>query len=157
MTFRTEPMRKQWTWMAAALVLAAVSGCDREARRAGGGGASKGGPPDVAPGDSGPPPGQLPQGVTPAQGGQGRALYRSACVMCHGEGGQGTQLGPSLVDDQWSQGTGAYEEVIRVVTAGAPATEQFGVPMPPKGNGKFTDEQIRAVSAYTFSLARRGS
>jgi mono/diheme cytochrome c family protein len=61
------------------------------------------------------------------------------------------------VDDQWSQGTGAYEEIIRVVTDGAPATEQFGVPMPPKGNGKFTDEQIRAVSAYAFSLARRGT
>jgi mono/diheme cytochrome c family protein len=142
--------------MAAALVLAAVSGCDREAARAGGG-AAKDGPPDVAPGDSGPPPGQLPQGVTAAQGGQGRGLYRSACVMCHGEAGQGTQLGPSLVDDQWSQGTGSYEEIIRVVTDGAPATEEFGVPMPPKGNGKFTDEQIRAVSAYTFSLARRGS
>ena len=156
MTFRTEPTRKQWTWMAAALVLAAVSGCDRDAARAGGE-AGKDGPAAVAPGDSGPPPGQLPQGVTAAQGSQGRQVYRGTCVMCHGEAGQGTQLGPSLVDDQWTQGTGSYEEIIRVVTEGAPATEQFGVPMPPKGNGRLTDEQIRAVSAYTFSLARRGS
>lgn len=142
--------------MAAALVLAAVSGCDRDGGRTGGGPA-KGETPKAAPGDSGPPPGQLPQGVTAAQGSQGRQLYRGTCVMCHGEAGQGTQLGPSLVDDQWSQGTGAYEEIIRVVTDGAPGTEQFGVPMPPKGNGRLTDEQIRAVSAYTFSLARRGS
>lgn len=142
--------------MAAALALAAVSGCDRGDGGGTGGGAGRSAP-DAVPGDSGPAPGQLPQGVSAAQGSQGRALYRSACVMCHGEAGQGTQLGPSLVDDQWSQGTGSYEEIIRVVTDGAPATEQFGVPMPPKGNGKLTDEQIRAVSAYTFSLARRGS
>jgi mono/diheme cytochrome c family protein len=74
--------------------------------------------------------------------------------MCHGEGGAGTQLGPSLVDDEWRTGDGSFEGIVQVVTAGAPATEQFGVPMPPKGNGAFTEAQIRAVSAYTYSLAR---
>ena len=138
-------------WMtAAALLLALVAGCER------GGGASKGGGPRdaAAQGDSGAPPGQLPQGVTAAQGSEGRALYRSTCVMCHGEGGRGTQLGPSLVDDAWSQGTGSFEEIIQVVTQGAPATEEFGVPMPPRGDGALTDAQIRAVSAYAYSLAR---
>lgn len=143
--------------MTAALLLAVFSGCDRAG--GGGGGAAKGGGDKgaPAPGDSGPPPGQLPQGVTTAQGGEGRQLYRQACVMCHGEGGKGTQLGPSIVDPAWTRGTGSFEEITQVVTEGAPATEEFGVPMPPKGNGKFTDEQIRAVSAYTFSLARRGT
>ena len=143
--------------MTAALLLAVFSGCDR----GGGGGASTGGGDAkgaAAPGDSGPPPGQLPQGVSAAQGNEGRALYRTACVMCHGEGGRGTQLGPSLVDATWAQGrTGSFEEIIQVVTEGAPATEEFGVPMPPRGNGALTDAQIRAVSAYTYSLARQGS
>lgn len=143
-------MRNVRVMTAAALLLAVFSGCDR------GGGAR--GQKDAggvdAPGDSGPPPGQLPQGVTAQQGDQGRRLYRANCVMCHGEGGRGTQLGPSLVDSEWSRGSGTFEEVIQVVTEGAPATEQYGVPMPPKGNGAFTDEQIRAVAAYTFSLAR---
>lgn len=140
--------------MTAALLLTVFSGCDRGG---GGGGASKGGGEQAAaPGDSGPPPGQLPQGVSAQQGSEGRALYRGACVMCHGEGGQGTQLGPSLVDATWSQGSGSFEEITRVVTAGAPATEEFGVPMPPRGNGRMTDAQIRAVSAYAYSLARRG-
>jgi mono/diheme cytochrome c family protein len=146
-------MRNVRWMMTAALLLAVVSGCDR----GGGGGASKGGGDQAAaPGDSGPPPGQLPQGVSAEQGSEGRALYRSACVMCHGEGGQGTQLGPSIVDATWSQGSGSFEEITRVVTEGAPATEEFGVPMPPKGNGSMTDAQIRAVSAYAYSLARRG-
>jgi mono/diheme cytochrome c family protein len=150
-------MRNVRWMMTAALLLAVFSGCDRGG---GGGGAAKGGgdPKGAAPpGEAGPPPGQLPQGVTAAQGSEGRALYRAACVMCHGDGGEGTQLGPSLVDNTWSQGTGSFEEITQVVTQGAPATEEFGVPMPPRGNGSLTDEQIRAVSAYTFSLARRGA
>jgi mono/diheme cytochrome c family protein len=146
----------RWMMMTAALLLLAVlSGCDRGG---GGGGASKGGDGKeaAAASDPGPPPGQLPQGVSAEQGNEGRTLYRTACVMCHGEGGKGTQLGPSLVDATWTQGTGSFEEITRVVTEGAAATEEFGVPMPPRGNGTMTDEQIRAVSAYTYSLARPG-
>lgn len=140
-------------WMTAAALLLAVfvSGCDRGGQSGGGRQAQKGAP---APSDSGPPPGQLPQGVSAGQGNEGRTLYRGNCVMCHGEGGQGTQLGPSLVDNEWTRGSGAFEEIIQVVTEGAPATEAFRVPMPPKGNGRFTDAQIRAVSAYAYSLAR---
>jgi mono/diheme cytochrome c family protein len=140
-------------WMTAAAMLLAVfvSGCNRGG---GGGGSAQASKQAEAPGDSGPPPGQLPQGVTPAQGSEGRALYRANCVMCHGEGGTGTQLGTSLVDDEWRSGDGSFESIVQVVTAGAPATEQYGVPMPPRGNGTFTDAQIRAVSAYAYSLAR---
>ena len=148
-------MRNVRWMMTAALLLAVFSGCDRGG--AGGGGSRGGEAKDAAaPGDSGPPPGQLPQGVTAEQGSEGRALYRGACVMCHGDGGQGTQLGPSLVDDTWTSGTGSFEEITRVVTEGAPATEEFGVPMPPRGNGALSDAQIRAVSAYAYSLSRRG-
>ena len=146
-------MRNVRWMMTAALLLAVFSGCDR----GGGGGASKDGENPkgaAAAGDSGPPPGQLPQGVTAAQGDEGRRLYRQACVMCHGEGGRGTPLGPSLVDDTWSRGSGSFPEITQVVTEGAPATEEFGVPMPPRGNGALTDAQIRAVSAYAYSLAR---
>jgi mono/diheme cytochrome c family protein len=141
--------------MAAALVLACAA-CDR------GGNAGEvakdgDGQPVPAVVDSGPPPGQLPPGVTAQQAGAGRGLYRQTCVMCHGENGQGTQLGPSLIDPTWTQGTGSLDEIIAVVTAGAPGSEAFSVPMPPRGNGALTDEQIRAVSAYTWSLARRGA
>ena len=141
----------RWITAAALLLAVFVSGCDRGGGGGGGRQAQKGA---GAPGDSGPPPGQLPQGVTAAQGNEGRGLYRTNCVMCHGEGGAGTQLGPSLVDDEWRSGDGSFESIVQVVTAGAPATDQFRVPMPPKGDGTFTDAQIRAVSAYTYSLAR---
>lgn len=140
--------------MAAALVLAACAACDRGEK----GGAAKDGDGRDAPVvvDSGPPPGQLPPGVTAQQMAPGRGLYRQTCVMCHGENGQGTQLGPSVIDATWSKGTGSLDDIIAVVTAGAPGTETHPVPMPPRGNGALTDEQIRAVSAYTWSLAHRG-
>lgn len=143
----------RWITAAALLLAVFVSGCDRGGPRGEGG--REAGKDAAVPGDSGPPPGQLPQGVSAQQGSEGRRLYRTACVMCHGEGGEGTQLGPSLVDHEWSRGSGAFEEIIQVVAEGAPATDDFGVPMPPRGNGTFTDAQIRAVSAYAYSLARR--
>lgn len=145
-------MRKARLITAAALLAAVLAGCER-----GGGSAQEGRRAErtAVPGDSGVPPGQLPPGVSGEQANLGRRLYRSNCVMCHGEGGVGTQLGPSLVDTEWSRGTGSFEEIIQTVAEGAPATDQFGVPMPPRGDGAFTDEQVRAVSAYAWSLARR--
>ncbi|HEU0013270.1 MAG TPA: cytochrome c [Longimicrobium sp.] len=145
-------MRKgQWRGVAAALALAAVAACGGDRARDG---RAPGGRTEVA-GDSGPPPGQLPQGVTAEQGGQGRRLYREACVMCHGEGGGGTQLGPSLVDGEWAQGDGGFDAITQVVRDGVAEPRDFPVPMPPRGNGGFDDARIRAVAAYTYSLARR--
>ena len=105
-----------------------------------------------------PQPGQLPTGVTAQQGSEGRDLYRGACIMCHGETGQGTQLGSSVVDAEWGQaGDGSFEQIARVVTEGVGEVEGDFVPMPPRGNGTFTDGQVRAVAAYVYSLSRRGA
>lgn len=138
-------------WTVALLALAVAAGCGRDGKA----GAAKDGDGQDAPVvvDSGPPPGQLPPGVTAQQAASGRGLYRQACVMCHGESGQGTQLAPSVVDTVWAKGSGSLEEIVAAVTEGVPGTEAHPVPMPPRGNGTFTDEQIRAVSAYTWSLA----
>jgi len=80
----------------------------------------------------------------------GGALYRRACVMCHGERGAGTALGPALNDR-----ARAVEEVVRVVEAGAPAADTASyTPMPPRGDGTFTDQDVRSVAEYVHALAR---
>lgn len=78
----------------------------------------------------------------------GAALYRRACVMCHGERGAGTPIGPALNDRRRE-----VDEVVRVVDTGAPA-EAPHTPMPPRGDGTFTDPDVRAVAEYVRSLAR---
>jgi mono/diheme cytochrome c family protein len=79
----------------------------------------------------------------------GATLYRESCIMCHGEAGAGTQLGPPLA------GAGrAVEQVATAVREGVPTPQAYPVPMPPRGNGSFDDEQIRTVSEYVTTLAR---
>lgn len=143
-------MRRIW-WAAASVVVLGACGRD-DAPRGGGsnpaGGESAEGRPVAAAAV-----GVLPPGVSRDVGEQGRELYLRACVMCHGENGGGNALGPSLIDRQWLQGNGTFEEIIAVTRDGVAEPKEFPVPMPPRGDGSFTDEQIRAVAAYTSSIA----
>lgn len=132
-------------WLAVAVLMAA-GGCGRDQAEA---------PVLEAPAaEEGPPPGELPAGATAEQAGEGRRLYRLACVMCHGEQAEGTQLGPALAEGEWSRGAGSFDEIVQAVTEGAPAAGEYGVPMPARGGGTLDDEGIRAVSVYVFSLSR---
>ena len=79
----------------------------------------------------------------------GRTLYQRACVMCHGERGAGTQLGPALNDRART-----VDAVAQVVASGVPETEPPHTPMPPRGDGTFSEQDVRAVAEYVHSLAR---
>ncbi|HEX6751644.1 MAG TPA: cytochrome c [Longimicrobium sp.] len=79
----------------------------------------------------------------------GRTLYVRACIMCHGERGAGTQLAPALNDRPREVG-----DVVRVVTEGVATAEPPHTPMPPRGDGGFTDQEIRTVAEYVHGLAR---
>jgi mono/diheme cytochrome c family protein len=128
-------------------LLVALTACER-------GGGEAGPVLDEARVEEGPPPGELPPGITAEQGAEGGRLYRTACIMCHGENAEGTQLGPALATGEWARGGGSFDDIVEVVTEGAPAAGDFLVPMPPRGDGTFTDDQVRAVAAYAYSLSR---
>jgi len=146
----------------AALVLASapLAGCGRDEggeREAGGKAkaAARVEPDDSAlPRASGAP---LPAGVTAAMVAEGRKQFGTTCVVCHGPDARGTQLGPSLRDGEWLNVSGDYPEILTLVQAGVPEPEQHPVPMPPRGGGAFSDEQLRAVAAYVFSISREKS
>ncbi|HEX8697099.1 MAG TPA: cytochrome c [Longimicrobium sp.] len=88
-------------------------------------------------------------------GSDGAKLYRQACIMCHGEGGRGTQLGPSLADAEWRRAQGgAPDQIAAVVRGGVPDPGEFPVPMPARGDGTFDNEEVAAVSSYVQSLSR---
>ncbi|HEX8242014.1 MAG TPA: cytochrome c [Longimicrobium sp.] len=118
--------------LACALLLAACGGGAEQRGNARGGGTTA-----SAPGANGDPESS------------GRALYQRACVMCHGERGAGTQLGPALNDSART-----VDAIAQVVTSGVPQAEPPHTPMPPRGDGTFSEQDVRAVAEYVRSLAR---
>ncbi|MEE9207600.1 MAG: cytochrome c [Gemmatimonadota bacterium] len=101
---------------------------------------------------------ELPEGVTPAMVDEGKAIFEGAgiCSSCHGPAGAGVpNLGADLTDDEWTHIDGSYEEIVANVMNGVTAeASTSGVPMPPKGGTNITDDQVKAVSAYVWTLSR---
>ncbi len=102
-------------------------------------------------------PASTPDGVTPAMIAQGDSIFHKTgnCYACHGTDAHGT-VGPNLTDAEWIHGDGSYEMIVATVTKGIPKEEaKGGVPMPPKGGSTITDEQVKAVAAYVWSLGHK--
>lgn len=94
-----------------------------------------------------------PAGVTQAMVETGAQQFSTVCAACHGAGGSGTAAGPALNDAEWLNVSGAFEEIVTVINTGVPNPRQYPAPMPPRGGGSFTDEQVRALGAYVFALS----
>lgn len=83
---------------------------------------------------------------------QGKAAG-GLCFSCHGMNAKGTKgLAPNLTDATWLHGDGSYEFIVKTVEAGVAKPKEAAAPMPPKGGGNLTPEQVRAVAAYVYSL-----
>ena len=96
----------------------------------------------------------LPPGVTAAMVAQGRSIFtgRGTCFACHAPDGRGG-VGPSLADSMWLHSAGDYEGVVATITSGVNArASRSGVVMPPRGGTPLSDEELRAVAAYVWSL-----
>ncbi len=103
-------------------------------------------------------PQELPEGVTEAMIEEGKGVYNGAgiCMSCHGPTGEGIpQLGANLTDDEWLHIDGSYESIIDNIMNGVTAQESSsGVPMPAKGGTAITDDQVKAVAAYVWTLSQ---
>ena len=98
-----------------------------------------------------------PAGVTAAAIAKGDTIYHKAglCYACHGSNAEGA-VGPNLTDAEWLHGDGSYDMIVATVTAGVPADKaKKGIPMPPKGGSSITEEEIKAVAAYVYSLSHK--
>ena len=77
------------------------------------------------------------------------------CYACHGSNAQGA-VGPNLTDAEWIHSKGTLDEIAAQVTKGVPKEEsKSGIPMPPKGGSSISDEDVRAVAAYVYSLSHK--
>lgn len=95
--------------------------------------------------------------VTPDLIAQGDKVFHGPgnCYACHGTNGQGT-VGPNLTDAEWIHSKGTFEEIVAQVTHGVPKEDsKSGIPMPPKGGGSISDDDVKAVAAYVYSLSHK--
>jgi mono/diheme cytochrome c family protein len=102
---------------------------------------------------------QAPAGVTPAMIAQGDSIFHSSgnCYACHGANAQGA-VGPNLTDAEWLHSDGSYDAIVKQITTGVTQAEsKSGIMMPPKGGSSITDDQVKAVAAYVYSLSHKKS
>lgn len=99
---------------------------------------------------------QLPDGVTEDMVTQGEQIYGGPgnCFACHGPNGAGTPLAPAVNDPNWLHIDGSFDAIAGIITAGVPTPQQHPAPMPARGGSQITDEQVRQVAAYLFSISR---
>ena len=100
---------------------------------------------------------KLPAGVTPAMVEKGKTIYKGTglCFACHGPEAKGA-VGPNLTDKEWIHvKDGDYAGIVALVTKGIAAGEaKLGKgPMPAKGGSQISDEDVKAVAAYVWSLS----
>ncbi|MEO8201756.1 MAG: cytochrome c [Gemmatimonadota bacterium] len=101
-------------------------------------------------------PDSLPTGVTHAMVERGKVVFTGpgVCFACHGMTASGG-TGPSLSDSTWIHSHGEYDRIVALIVSGVPAKEsKTGVIMPPRGGSAISDEDLRAVAAYVWSLSR---
>lgn len=116
--------------------------------------------PSVTP--SGTPVASRPAGVTYALIAQGDSIFHAgSCTRCHGPTAEGSANGPSLTTAKWLHADGTYESIVRVVTTGVPQdsivdkTHRFNMRARGGMAPLLTDDQVRAVAAYVWSISRR--
>ena len=100
---------------------------------------------------------QTPAAVTPAAITEGDSIFHSKgnCYACHGANAQGA-VGPNLTDAEWIHSDGSYDAIVKQITTGVPKEEsKSGIPMPPKGGSTITDDEVKAVAAYVYSLGHK--
>jgi mono/diheme cytochrome c family protein len=82
----------------------------------------------------------------------GQQLF-TTCAACHGPDGKGLpNLGANLTDTEWLNADGTYESIQAIIKTGVPTPKQSQTPMPPMGGAQLTDDQVKAVAAYVWSL-----
>lgn len=96
----------------------------------------------------------LPAGVTQDDVTQGQQIFASTgnCFTCHGPDAKGGQLAPNLSDGEWLNIGGTFDEIQTVIKTGVATPKQHPAPMPAMGGAQLSDDQVKQVAAYVYSL-----
>jgi len=104
-------------------------------------------------------PDSLPPGVTPLMIRNGQLLYEGPgfCTSCHGATGTGVgNTGGDLTDSTWAYSDGSFDGILQQIMSGLPQGHNTtGRPMPERGGSRLTENQLRAIAAYVWTLSHR--
>ena len=88
-----------------------------------------------------------------------RCFTREAAGTATVPDAKGRTNGPDLTSGKFMHVNGSYEDFVRIITSGVPAEQikdkTHTLAMNPRGGGRpplLTDDQIKAVAAYVYSL-----
>ncbi len=147
--------RREWGAIVAGIALVAFTACGGgddadSAATADSAAVPAATPPAAAPATTA---GSPPAGATAEMVAQGQQTFGTVCQACHGADAKGLpNLGPNLTDAEWLNISGTYDEIQTVVKNGVATPKQAAAPMPAMGGAQLTDDQVKAVSAYVWSL-----
>jgi len=149
-------MRRNWSALVAMFAVTALAACADQGGQTGDEAATDTAATTPAPTTPGPtgaaPAGNPPPGATPEMVAAGQQTFNTVCVACHGPDAKGTPLAPNLTDSEWINTDGSYQGIISIVQNGVPQPKQYPSPMPPMGGASLTEQQVREVAAYVWSL-----
>ena len=97
---------------------------------------------------------ELPAGVTSEMVVAGDSIFKGpgVCYVCHGSDARGMPgLGANLTDSEWIHSDGSYEGIVKTITDGTSSKD--GAVMPPKGGANLSEEEVKEVAAYVWSLS----
>lgn len=150
---RSRAETHRWLVLVALTLMGACAGSERSAK-------SSAEDQEFLPANLAPRSQELPEGVTAEMIARGDTVFHTTgfCYTCHGTDGSGVPtLGVDLTDREWLHTDGSYQGLLdRIVVGVSAEASSSGVPMPPRGGGRLTDDDVHAVAAYTWMLGRRG-
>ncbi len=145
-------IRTAHTPLLSALALVMTMGCHQ--------GPSSAATPVESPAAQPAPSRSLPDGVTADMVVAGEHIFNGqSCIKCHGAGARGSQRAPDLTDSTWIHIDGSYSAIVALVTTGFTKSEmrdpKYPFSMNPRGGVNLSNEQIRQVAAYVWSLSHK--
>jgi mono/diheme cytochrome c family protein len=95
--------------------------------------------------------------VSPELIAQGDKIFHGPgnCYACHGSNAEGL-IGPNLTDAEWIHSKGTLDDITAQVIHGVAKEEsKSGIVMPPRGGSTISDDDVKAVAAYVYSLSHK--
>lgn len=100
----------------------------------------------------------IPPGSSAEQVALGKKVFEgevggATCAGCHGADGIGSPVGAVLNTSSWLWSDGSLEGITKVIRTGVEEPKQHAGAMPPMGGVDLSDDNVKAVAAYVWSLS----